>query len=202
MILDRVSICNRLPDVRIWGDGRTILSRYNGQGREVLEGHLSPQQIQSLLQNLQELGFTGAYTPEEVVPAPVSYYLNVYLKSGKVTRQWNYRSPLVNRFLLRLPFSEFSHYQPQKALLYVGSLGSGGGPSGDSFPEWPSNIGLSLASVPVEGVWVEGDVLRFLWNSVNSQSQTPPGFKSAGQYYEVGVEIPGISMMDVPYKCW
>ena len=70
MVIDQEAICNRLPDIRMWGDGRVIYSHYTVQGREVLEGHLAPESIKALLRSLQDLGFTGNYIPDEVIPAP------------------------------------------------------------------------------------------------------------------------------------
>lgn len=127
--------------------------------------------------------------------------MNVYFKSGKVSRSWNYRPPLVDQFLERLPQAEFSLYQPEKALLLVENAGAGG-PSAENFPDWPAYLELSLASVPNEGVWVDEAVLLFLWKSVNAQHQVPPGFRVGSQYYIVGLEIPGVSMKDVPFNCW
>ena len=197
MITDPDLICNRFADVRIWGDGRVIIPRFIGNEWVKLEGHLSPQQIEAALKSLQDLGFTGAYTPEEIVPAPVSYDMEVNLKSGTVSRSWNYRPPLVDQFLRQLPLAEFSAYVPKKALFLVKTAGEI-----DTYPEWPSALGLSLSSVPPEGIWVQGEVLNFLWHSANNQGQIPPGFRSAGKYYAVRLEIPELALKNVSYKCW
>lgn len=130
------------------------------------------------------------------MPVPVTYNIEINLKSGTASRSWNYRPPLVDQFLRQLSVAEFSAYIPKKALFLVKPAGGS-----DSYTEWPADLGLSLSNVPQEGIWVEGAVLSYLWHSTNNQGQIPPAFRSAGKYYAVRLEIQELALKNVSYQC-
>src|SRR5690349_1862775 len=46
-----------IPDIQTWVDGRIIWVSMNNTQRRVLEGHLTPDQIKSLLQRIGDNGF-------------------------------------------------------------------------------------------------------------------------------------------------
>jgi hypothetical protein len=199
---------NAIADARLWGDGRIIWIELNddtGQ-RRVLEGWLSPEQMQALFQRFDEAGFFGweeRYDDRSVTDA-ADQCLAVEL-AGRSKKVCQYVSGAPAAF--------------QELYAYVAS---GAGASGrDYVPttgyltahplqlpadmdppvdfEWPAaELGLSLDQAGA-GVWVEGETLETSWQVVNTKWQGNI-VRDGDAYYGLSLQIPGLSLTEPPAR--
>lgn len=197
--------CNDIPDLRVWGDGRIVFSQNaTGQHRIVKTGNLDKSQIQSLLELIAKSSFFSPNTPEVPNPAGVGYELTVELKSGTYdyswADQWTGPPAIYSDLIKAVEGYDLAEFTPEKALL-VSSSYQLSYPPGDQLPVWPSRFSFSLASAD-KGTWISGDMLTFLWQSVNDSQYIVPGFQQDNHFYSIALEIPGISREEPPFDCW
>ena len=190
--------CNHIPNLRIWGDGRTVYTAYQPTGeRTVYTGRLDPEQIADALELLKNRGFFEPVTPETPNPAGTFFELRVNLapnqQDSTIRSDKTYFTELVNAFDL----SQFTVFTPAQALLVT----SGYRTRDLNLREWPGSFGFSLAEAD-QGKWIQGPALDFLWQFVNTWRGTVPALSENGKAYVIDLEIPGISKFDPPFDCW
>jgi hypothetical protein len=193
-------MCNHIPNLRIWGDGRLVYVQHDNQtgGRVVYTGYLDSDQVAAALDLLYNHGFFVPVKPEPANPSGTFFFVKVYLAAGQqnptVRSERSFLSDLVNSFDL----SQFTRFAPSEALLVTNI------PFASSLPsmnEWPARFGISLADAD-QGLWIQGEALETLWQFVNEWQGAVPMLRENGTPYSIALEIPGISILDPPYDCW
>ena len=199
-------MCNRIPGLRVWGDGRVVYAYFQpDRGRVVKTGYLDSAQIQSLLQILTEGGFFRTNTPEARNPAGTSYDIDVNLKSRGFNYSWNSEPVLYTDLMSAIQEIHLAEFSPEKALL-VTDYFSMSSSHDNPLPEWPTQYGFSLAEAD-QGYWVTSEALAFLWQVVNDprnllDNHRVPGLRDGDKIYSFALEIPGVSLYEPPYNCW
>ena len=74
-------MCNHIPNLRIWGDGRTIYADYQTGLRTVYTGHMDPDQVAAALKLLKTHGFFMPVPMEPANPVGTYFKLRVTLSS-------------------------------------------------------------------------------------------------------------------------
>ncbi len=193
-------MCNYIPDLRVWGDGRVVYSHFQDGKRVVQAGSLDAAQIHSLLQTLAEAGFFRNNTPNQANPAGIYFSLVVNLKSGLYHYTWNFPPDIYSVLSSRVAGLDVPEYTPDRALLVSTPCSSAYCPRVDALPEWPDRFGFLLADAE-HGGWISGDALSFVWQAVNTTFPVP-GFREGKVDYGIVLEIPGVSWSDPPFDCW
>lgn len=192
-------MCNYIPDLRVWGDGRVVYSHFQDGTRVVQAGSLDAVQIRSLLQTLAEAGFFQKSISENN-PAGTYFSLVVNLKSGRFSSTWSFPTDIYSALSDRVARMDIPDYTPDRALLISTPCSSSYCPRVDALPEWPDRFGFSLTDAE-HGGWISGEALSFVWQAVNT-TLPAPGFHEGNKDYGVVLEIPGVSWSDPPYDCW
>jgi hypothetical protein len=195
-------MCDHIPYLRVWGDGRVVTAQYSPDNmRLVKSGTLSPAQIQSLLQLIADGGFFRKMTPM-TNPGGLYFDIDVNLKAGGYHYKYSSQPALytnVMRAIEAIPLEEFI---PENALLVTGP-GVRNSTSNNS--EWSTQYGYSLADAE-RGYWVTGEALLYLWRAANDPvnfiSWRAPALREGDVIYPFALEIPGVSLHEPPYNCW
>lgn len=192
---------NYIPAARVWGDGRIIwVEDQAGGGRRVLAGQLTPDAMRALLQQIVDAGFFGwqdTYEPPYQVYDAGSTVFSVHLRATSKT------------------VSEYFQGAPEKFHELAGVMASGAGAAGAEFTpargylrahpqttgeaasDWPdAAAGFTLAEAQA-GRWVEGAALHAAWAAVNQNPWNTP-VRSAGQVYQLTLQVPGVSFLEPP----
>lgn len=197
----RGSMCNHIPILSVWGDGRTLYSGFRTGTRVVEAGTLDSTQIHALIQTIAGAGFFTE-TPKEteiINPAGDYFYLTVNLITGTFSTDsvgWSKITPDIDAAIdtMGLPA-----YTPERGLLISTPCSQTYCPSIDQIPAWPDGTGISLADAQ-KGVWITGDVLSTIWQAENAS--WIPVFRDGNVIYGLALEIPGISYLEPPFNCW
>ncbi len=188
-----------IPDVQLWGDGRIVWVKTDGVARQVFEGQLTTEQMESLLQRIVDAGFFewqdyydalggNSWTPrlfrvnlvdrfkeisEHGAAPPAFYELQDFIKNGAGAE--GHELVPTRGYLTASPFP--------------------GATNGELWPD--ANAGFTLDQVGV-GRYIEGKALDFAWEAVNKNPAAPVYMKSNGQVYVIMVQIPGVSFYEPP----
>lgn len=196
---------NYIPDVQVWGDGRIVwVERDDGGRRRVLEGRLAEADLAAALQRVVDAGFFGwqdRYADNRIADA-AEQCLAVTLE-GRSKRVCEYFAGAPDAFHALYDFLAAGagaagvDYLPETGYLISYPLDTQGRPVAEADLVWPAeSAGLALAEV-VDGAWVEGEALRLAWQAVNANLAGP--FVQEGEnYYEISLQIPGLSMIAPP----
>lgn len=193
-------MCNHIPDLRVWGDGRVVYSHFQDGKRVVEAGSLDPAQIQLLLQTIAGAGFFRKNTPEVPNPQGDYFTLTVHLKSGTFSYSWNSAPGFYSALTGVVARMGLPEYTPDRALLVSTPCSISHCPQGVALPEWPAGYGFSLADAE-HGGWIAGEALSFVWQAVNMTFPVP-GFREGNKGYGIALEIPGVSWSEPPFDCW
>jgi len=197
---------NYVPDVQVWGDGRMIWVQPAAPSqRRVLETHLTTDQMTALLQRAVNDGFFGwqdSYSPHYNVYDYPSQCLSIELTSvSKTVCEYYAGAPKALHtlyvYLAEGAGASGSDFTPTKGYLtaYVQNYGSQPPPPANL--HWPANsLGFSLKEA-VGGKWVEGEALGLAWQVVN-QDQWNGVIQDGEDYYQIAVQIPGVSESEPP----
>ncbi len=194
--------CNHIPDLRVWGDGRVIFSQYSpDRKRSVKIGNFDKSQIQTLLQLIAKSGFFRPNTPEVPNPAGTGYELKVVLTSGTYDYNWTFQPIIYSDLIKAAGAYDLAEFTPERALLVSSPYYPDWTQPKTDLPIWPSEYSFSLAEAD-KGSWVSGDMLTFLWNSVNNSRYIVPGFQEDNKSYSIALQVPGVSFAEPPFNCW
>ena len=192
--------CNRIPNFRIWGDGRIVYSEVNNGIRSISIGKISHEKLQNMLEMLDEEGYFSNPPPNSVNPAGTGYTLIVNLENEQYQSFWSDRTDIYSDLINAIEQEKLEKYTPHEGLLIVGSYK--GMPAIDSFPKWLENFPFALSEVGREGKWISGDIVLYVWEVINRQPGRLAGIEENGNIYSLGLEIKDISIEDPPYDCW
>ena len=192
--------CNRIPNLRIWGDGHIVFSDVDNGSRRVLAGKISQEEIKGLFEMLDKMGFFNNPPPNSINPAGTGYQIIVNLEKQKYQSFWSNETEIYAVLINSIEQEHLDIYTPEEGLLVVGPYKASA--AIDAFPKWPQNADFSLAEVGQEGKWISGEILLYVWEIINNQPEPLTGIEENGNIYAVGLEIRGISPEDPPYDCW
>ncbi len=207
---------NYLPEGVLFGDGRIQWVEYIHGGevtaRRVMEGYLSKEEIQALLQHFQETGYFGwkeNYSGPFQEDGPPSESMIVYLRDlPKSVVVNNTQPPEGFRELAQLissgAGSKGKDYMPDVAFLsaypqYMDWTYE----EGIQVVSWPAGkAGFTLAELdeldgPFSGQYVDGEALSFAWQVINANPQSPL-VEEDGEIYLITLQIPPLSMYPLP----
>jgi len=189
--------CNYVPELRIWGDGRVVISEQLAGSRQVRIGHVDEATKQELLQILIRQGFFS-WTPEYPNPAATGFKLQTILQSGKYGHAWNDPDPpeIYKQILVAIGVDRLNLFVPQNARLMATS-DTGPGMFGES-SEWPARFGITLQGITGSGVEVSGDVLAFAWQMISEGRWL---FKEGNTEYVIWLQVPAIFIPDKTFGC-
>jgi hypothetical protein len=198
---------NYLPAALVWGDGRILWTKMDSNGhRQVLEGRLDQDQISDLVKGALSQGF---FDWNELYKSPDS---PTDLPPKCISLQLKDRSHRVCEYFKGAP-AEFSNlyntlasgaslkgtdYRPLKGFLVSHPQAPTYKPAstGQSLVWDSKSTNLSLSKA-INGIWVEGSALEAAWNLVQSRPAGPV-VKDDGTYYQLSLQIPGVSMIEPP----
>jgi hypothetical protein len=199
-------VMNYIPDMTAWGDGRLIWVQTGSDGeRRVLEGRLTEAEMKALLQRFVDAGFFGweaSYADYSVTDMP-SQCLVVNLEVvGKSVCEYYRGAPAAFDRLYaeaaRGAGAAGVDFVPERAYLTAYPLESYSPPDPGAIPHWPAAAGFTLAEAQA-GRWVEGEALQVAWAAVNA-SVWSSFLQEDGAYYQVAVQVPGLSWSEPPEK--
>ena len=191
-------MCNHIPNLRIWGDGRTILADYDQQTglRTVYTGYLDSTQIAAALELLKNRGFFLPVAPKPANPSGTFFTLRVMLSSDPQDFYTRSDKTTYKKLVSSFDLSQFTVFAPSEALLVTSQF-----VRDKPDQEWPTRFGFSLTEAD-QGLWIQGEALDYLWQFVNEWSTYIPALRENGSFYSIALEIPGISALDPPFNCW
>ena len=198
---------NYIPDALIWGDGRIIWTQSTNSGeRRVLEGYLTPDQMDALLQRVVADGFFDwqdkyvTYTRTDAAHKCLSVQLG---QRSKQVCEYIEGAPQAFHDL----YADIAtgagvagaEYVPELGYLTAYPLDFSNQPAPQVELKWPADsAGFSLNEA-VHGVWVEGEVLELAWAALNVK-QWGMIVQDGDAYYQISVQIPGISLFEPPAR--
>ena len=193
---------NYIPEAQVFGDGRIIWTQISEDGqRSVLEGTLSTQQIEDLLQQAVDYGFFGW---EELYTSPLSpsdlpsqcLFIRLADLSRRVCEYYEGAPEEFHQLYETLKSgagASSTEYVPEKGYVVARTV-----PTPDwTVPAWDAGtLGFSLSQAS-EGAWIDGEALEAAWSLVN---QNPGGgvVQEGDAYYQITLQIPGVSMEQPP----
>lgn len=194
---------NYIPDARIWGNGRIIwVHRADGGGRHVLEGHLTPDEMATLLQRMEDDGFfdwEDMYAERNVLDAATKC-LAVELESrSKRVCEYVKGAPdafhELYKYIANGAETTGKEYLPERGYLVAYPLGSTDQPVSEVHLNWTADsLGFSLSNA-AEGMWVEGEALKMAWPVVNANPWSMV-VRDGDTYYQISIQVPGVTLTD------
>jgi len=186
-----------IPEVQLWGDGR-IVWVVREQGRRVLEGQLTTEQMEGLLQQIVDAGFFH-WEEQYYTPGGHSFPF-MYLQVNLIGRSKEIREHggapeayyQVEGWLLNGAGAQGHDYLPTRGYLTVQPW-----PVEGVGPEWPDGAEVTPDDVG-EGRYVEDELLDWAWELVNRNPTAPVYVSFAGNAYTIMVQIPGLSYFEPP----
>jgi hypothetical protein len=198
---------NYLPAALVWGDGYILWTKMDSDGhRQVLEGKLSQDQMFALVQGALDQGFfdwnelyKSPNSPTDLPPKCISFQLKdrshrvcEYFKGAPAEFTDLYNTLASGAGL------EGKDYRPSKGFLVSHPQDPSYKPASTSqslvWNAKSTNLSLSQA---INGVWIEGPALEAAWDLVQSRPAGPM-IKDDGTYYQLSLQIPGVSMIEPP----
>jgi hypothetical protein len=198
-----VTLLNALPDASIWGDGRILwVERENNGQRRVLEGQLSPEQLEALLQRIVGAGFFSwqdKYEDRSIADA-AEQCLTVELEdqAKKVCEYVSGAPPAFHELYAEIAQgagATGTDYTPERGYFQAHPVQLPEGFTPPVAAEWSaSSLGFALSEA-VEGRWLEGDTLAQAWQMINTQG--PGAIIQDGEgYYQLSIQLPGLSIVE------
>ena len=166
---------------------------YHGTGqRQIQICDATKADLAKGLQYLASENFFSKWPVESANPSGAGFSLQVNLKAGSFSQGWNMPNEprMVSEFLSRINPTDFKPFTPEQAILRVTAPQPGA--SIGSPVIWPQTFDFSLSDVPAEGRIIDGDVLSFVWTTINKPEVAM--IKSANKNYIVWLVIPELAM--------
>ncbi|MBI1730194.1 hypothetical protein HY229_05300 [Candidatus Acetothermia bacterium] len=195
---------NYIPDAQIWGDGRYIWveNRESGQ-RIVHQSQLTQAQLQETLQSFVKAGYfqwKDEYADNTISDMPWQCLHVKLIAKEKSVCEYYRGAPEAFHALYNQIWSGMgkvsTDFAPAQGFLTSFPISSPDPPNGTTTLNWPSRAKTRLRDA-MQGAWVEGDALQFAWKVVNN---SPWGsfIEEYGMYYQLALQIPGVSMIEPP----
>ena len=201
-----IYVLNYIPDAQVWGDGRIVWTTSDDEGRRsVQQGQLAAQDIGDLLSQAAQAGFFNwkdLYEDPMVADAsPQCLKIQLVDRTKQVCEYVNGAPAafhtLYDRFASGLGATG-EPYAPERAYVIAHKMLFDTPPDPSQITrDWPTaEAGTSLDAL-AGGQWIEGRALQLAWDVVN---QSPWGnlVQEAGNYYQLSVQIQGLSTAEIP----
>jgi hypothetical protein len=197
---------NYVADASVWGDGRIVWVDPSqvGTTRQVLEGKLTPEQLQAFLQKAAEAGFFSwedRYADENIADIP-DQCLSIRLESQtKQVCEYGQGAPAAFHQL----YDELASgadatgtaYVPEKAYLQALKIEGETAPTTPVDAVWSAEtMGFSLEEA-TQGRWLEGETLAQVWEIVNA-NWARMIIQEGDAYYQLSIQVPDISLTPPP----
>jgi hypothetical protein len=185
-----------IPEVQIWGNGQIVWVTQEGQRRRVLEGQLTAEQMQGLLQQTVEFGFfeweDEYYTLGGNSSSPMSMQVNLVGQSKEISEHGGAPEAYyeLERLLLKGAGAVGHDYVPSQGYLSMEPLSielEG--------PEWPDWAEVTPKEIR-EGKYIDGGTLEYVWEMVNQNPTGPVYVRFEGETYRIMVQVPGVSYFE------
>jgi hypothetical protein len=189
-------IQSHIPAFRLWGDGRVIGTEWKDGQASVWEGHLTAEEIAALLEWIADKGFFRMDNHYTVKNPPLDLptdSVRVNLVSGEKTVGEYYDGAprafgeIYGRLRAGAGASDVHPYQPGIGWVIVEPI------TWDTTREpvpWPDSL-TPVPSEMGEGIWVEGDLLAFLWQGRLEQGPWMV-YEVGGEPYGLVLQVPGL----------
>jgi hypothetical protein len=187
-----------IPEVRVWPDGRIIWVERDGPSREVLEGQLTKEERDALLDRIVSAGFfeweSDYYTVGGHSVAPIYLQVNLADRSKEIREHGGAPDAYyeLEEFLQSGAGAERRDYVPSRGYVTLKKLD--GDPVG---APWPSDAQLTPEEIG-EGRYVQGETLQFVWEQVNAHPTAPVYVEHDGTGYIAMVQVPNVSYFEPP----
>ncbi len=200
---------NYIPDFQIWGDGRIVWTEMPGdKGRQVLEGQLSASELADVLQQMVDEGFFGwedyyaNYNVSDFADQCIT--INLQGASKSVCEYYEGAPDAFHKLyemLAQGAGAQGADYLPEKSYLTAYPTQVDQMPTELVLMTWDAALtGFSLADAVDSGQWLSGDLLAQTWEIVNANPWGGKYVVEDGKYYEISVQLPGLSMTEPPAK--
>jgi hypothetical protein len=197
---------NRLPLCTLYGDGRVVwVNALRPSGEEVLEALIDPAQMRSFLDYLiGEMQFYAIpdYASLELPPSDKTGVDSLTLTLTEQARTLrNYKLWPNDVYALILEKCRTLSSAPVRIDPSGGWVTVYAGPSQTLMPyiDWPDTAPFRMAEAAssAQAQWVTEVALRMLWQT-QRETQGNILWREAGVYYQVAVQVPGISRQSPP----
>lgn len=187
---------SHIPEFRLYGDGRAVWAQWRDGHTEVWEGYLTSEEITALLEWIVDEGFFGLKDfyapPNPPTDLPTDCVRVDLVNAQKTVCEYHSGAPkafwaVYGRLRSGADASEVHPYQPEIGWITAEPI------TWDTNAEsvaWPESLIPSPSEIG-EGVWVEGEVLAFLWQGRLEQGPWMV-YEEAGQHYGLVLQVPGL----------
>jgi hypothetical protein len=195
---------NYIPDAQIWGDGRYIWVEIKESGQRIVhQSQLTETQIRNALQGFVDAGYlqwNDQYADSGISDMPWQCLHVKLITKEKSVCEYYRGAPAAFHTL----YSKIESGMGQSSTNFAPTLGfltsfptSTPDPeSGATIVHWPSSAKTKLLDA-THGAYVDGDALQFAWKVVNTNPWESYVTEN-GKYYQLALQIPGISMVEPP----
>lgn len=192
---------NYIPEVRVFGDGRIVWVEWNNAQRTVLEGRLTKDELQAVLEEFSSAGFFGwrdFYEPNSTIyDAPTSTLRVNLLSTSKSVSEYVEGAPAQYDVLWARVASGAgatgTPFMPENGYLLATPLNGNNAQATHTWPD--AAAGVTLAEVTA-GQYVQGEALASAWRIINENQYAV--VESDGAQYFISLQIPGISYQTPP----
>lgn len=200
-----LAVLNDIPPAQVWGDGRLVWAAVNNQGqRTVWEGRLSDAALGQWLKGAYEGGFfrwKDWYADERVTDAaPQCLEVRLLASTKKVCEYFRGAPQAFHALYDGLTSGAGAQgvpYLPERGYVLAHPIVFIKAPEPDEIDlQWPDDVGVSLQAAE-GGLWMEGRALRLAWEAANANPWANL-VQSASGYYQLSVQVPGLSTSQPP----
>ena len=196
---------NYLAEATVWGDGRIVWVEQSPEGaRQVLEGHLTMDQLNNLFQRVVETGFFDwdeRYANEMIADAADKcLQITIENRSKEVCEYVEGAPPAFHDLYAEVAAgagATGTPYVPKRGYLTATVLPEGGDFS-ETVEMWPEEAAGFSLSEATGGRWVEGEALDTAWRVVNQGPFT--AVEEGETYYELTLQLPDLSLTELPLE--
>lgn len=193
-------LLNYVPDAQIWGDGRIVWTEHDENGhRQVWQGSLTAAQLTQLFVQAHRAGFFGwndLYRDPRVADASTQCLrINLQDRAKEVCEYFTGAPEAFHTlydFIQGGAGAVGQTYAPDRGWLIAHPLDGFQPEAGMATLEWSvAQAGMSLQDA-VDGVWVEGATLAWVWDVVNTNPWAN-FVRDGGSYYQISLQVPGLN---------
>jgi hypothetical protein len=187
-----------IPEVQVWGDGRIIWVEREGRSRRVLEGHLTEAETEALLTSIVEAGFFDWEESYQTLGGNSSAWMHLLVNLSDRSKEIREHGGAPDAYydvearLLGGAGADGREFVPACGYLTARPFSAGGGG-----PQWPAGADITPDDIG-DGRYVEGRLLRFVWDLVNQDPPNPIYASYGGHTFTIMVQIPDVSLTQPP----
>ena len=187
-----------VPEAQIWGHGRIIWVRQEGQRRRILEGRLTAEEMEALLRRFVKAGFFEWNVEYQTLGGnsspPMCLRVNLADRVHKVCEHGGAPDAYydLQRELLNGAGASGYEFAPSRGYLTAEPF-----PGGVEAPQWPEEARVT-PDMAMNGRYIDGEALAFAWATLNRNPTAPVYVRCGGEVYIIMVQVPGVSYFEPP----